>query len=168
MLFFGVFQTLGAVFVGLGVRQMLEGDSGGKSQIFVGAIFAGTGTLFSALFMRELNAWAFPVSVMFTVFIALSTIILPKEILERFGAIAASMAIGGFGMLMGGAVLIGTLQAQQDILFGILFAGCWGSVGFAFFLTGLGALLQGKRLRFKQNSPGKYEIAEADQEQKSN
>lgn len=93
-LFFGVFQTLGAVFVGLGVRQMLEGEPGGGGQIFFGGIFAGAGTLFSAVFMHELNSWAFPVGVMFTFFIALSTIILPKEILERFGAIAAAMAIG--------------------------------------------------------------------------
>ncbi len=159
MLFFGVFQTLGAVFVGLGVRQLLEGEAGGGS-IFMGAIFAGAGTLFSAVFMHELNTWAFPISVMFTFLVALSTIILPKEILERFGAIAFTIAIGGFATFVGGAVLIGTLRAQQEVLFGILFGGCWGSVGLGFLLTGVSALLRGKRLRFKQTSPGKYEIAE--------
>ena len=167
MLFFGVFQTLGAVYVGLGVRQLLEGESGGGS-IFFGAMFAGAGTLFSAVFMRELNAWSFPVGVMFTVFIALSTIILPKEILQRYGAIAFTIAIGGFGTLVGGAVLIGTLRAQEEILFGILFGGCWGFVGLGFFLTGVSALVRGKRLRFKQKRPGSYELAEDEEDQKTN
>lgn len=167
MLFFGVFQTLGAVFVGLGVRHLLEGESGGGA-IFFGAIFAGAGTLFSAVFMHELNSWAFPVGVMFTFSVALSTIILPKEILERFGTIAFMIAIGGFATFVGGAVLIGTLRAQQEILFGLLFGGCWGSVGLGFLLTGVNALLRGKRLRFKQKRPGKYEIVEDEGERTSN
>lgn len=167
MLFFGVFQTLGAVFVGLGVRDLLEGEAGGGS-IFFGAIFAGTGTLFSAVFMHELNTWAFPVGVMWTFFVTLSIIILPKEILQRYGAIAATIAIGGFGTLVGGGVLIGTLRAQEEILFGILFGGCWGSVGLGFLLTGVSALLRGKPLRFKQKRPGSYEITEDEEEQKPN
>lgn len=71
-------------------------------------------------------------------------------------------------MLIGGAVLIGTLRAQEEVLFGVLFGGCWGSAGFVFFATGLGALLQGKRLRFKQKRPGSYELVEDEKDNKTN
>lgn len=167
MLFFGVFQTLGAVFVGLGVRDLLEGEPGGGS-IFFGAVFAGTGTLFSAVFMHGLNTWAFPVGVMFTFFITLGVIFSPKEILQRYGAITAVIALGGFATLVGGGVLIGTLRAQEEILFGILFGGCWGTVGLGFLLTGVSALLRGKRLHFKPKGSGKYEIVEDEEETKLN
>ncbi len=158
MLFFGVFQVIGAVFVGLGVRQMLRGESAGTGQIFFGAIFAGAGTLFSGVFMHELNAWGFPVGVMTTCLVALGVIFSPEEILQRFGASVGVIALGGFATLVGGAVLIGTLRAQEEILFGILFGGCWGSVGLGFLLTGVNALVRGKPLRFKEKGPGKYEV----------
>jgi hypothetical protein len=58
MLFFGVFQVLGAAFIGLGVRQLLQGQPEGIGQIFAGGMFAGVGTLFSVVFMHEINPWS--------------------------------------------------------------------------------------------------------------
>lgn len=165
-LFCAVFQTLGAAFIGLGVRAMLNGETGNGGQILFGAIFAGAGTLFSFAMTREFNAWGFPIGVMWTFLVILGTIFTPQEILARFGASVTTIALGSFAALVGGAVLIGTIRAQEEILFGILFGGCWSVVGWSLALTGIGALLRGKPLRFKRKRAGEYEIVPADQAEK--
>ena len=158
MLFFGIFQLLGAIFLGLGVRQMIAGESNGVGQVFIGTIFGGVGLLFSALFMYQMNTWGFPAGAMITFGVALTTMFAPQELLTRFGASILMIGIGGIVALMGALVLIAAWRTRQEILFGILFGGCWGSVGLMFLLTGLGALVRGKPLRFKQTGSGSYTI----------
>lgn len=163
VLFFGVFQVLGAVFLGWGVRQMIAGESSGVGQVFIGAMFAGVGTLFSAVFMYQINAWGFPVGLLATFFVTLVTMFAPQELLTRFGASVMLVGIGGFAVFVAGMVLMSALRAAQDIWFAVIFGVCWGGVGLGFLLTGLGALWRGKSLRFKQTGPGSYTIEPAEE-----
>lgn len=166
MLFFGVFQVLGAAFIGLGVRQLLQGQPEGIGQIFAGGMFAGVGTLFSVVFMHEINPWSIRAGIAIVFIVVLGVTFATDELLQRFGAIATVIGIGSVGAIMGGIVLLETMRMQQEIVFGLLFGGCWGFVGLGFLLTGLGALLRGKPLRFRQKGAGTYEIVldETDEE----
>lgn len=167
MLFFGVFQVLGAVFLGLGVRQMIAGESSGVGHVFIGAMFGGVGTLFSAVFMYQINSWGFPVGLLVTFFVTLVTMFAPQEFLTRFGASVMLVGIGGFAVFVAGMVLTSALRAAQDIWFAVIFGVCWGGVGLSLLLSGLGALLRGKPLRFKQTGPGSYTI-ESDEDLATN
>lgn len=169
VVFFGVFQAFGGAWVGAGARGLFERVPKAVGMIGAGIVFAGVATLMSAVFLIPINPWLFYAGLGIFALAALGGAFFSRDYLEEIG-IGTIIAIG----LGGAAAAIGVLVAAkglrewqnlalEDVLFGILFSGCWVTVGLAFFITGLSALLRGKGLGLRPARDGSMELVPSEE-----
>ena len=165
ILFFGVFQAVGGILIGLGVRRLIEQPSAGLGGIILGLGWSAATTLVCYVMLYSVEPKLFFLELIVLGSCTVGRIIVPQEWVDGIGAgTVLAIALGTVVTVIGAGVAIETFRRQEEILFGILFGGCWSFVGITFFATGVRALLRGKPLHLRQKSAGKYELTEDDEQ----
>lgn len=158
VIFFGLFEAVGGISIGMGVRDMIAGSSKNLGSVFAGALFGGAALLMSGLMLRPLNLWLFVLGVLVFLAAFAARVLVPQEVVDRIGAgTLVALGIGIAVLPVGGVVGVEAFR-NDDALFGMVFGGCTTLVGGSFFLTGVGALLRGKPLILRTIRQGEMEI----------
>ena len=174
VLVFALFQLLGGVAFGAGLRQLYAAITASDAEarsaalpqarglLLTGLVFGGIGTAVSALVFLRTDSRLFLVGAGLLAAAVLGSALLPRSMLQELGA--GTLASIGIGVLV---VPLAALVAMEgfrngDPGFGLLWGGCAGFVGLTFLLGGLQALLSGKALVLVQTSPGSYQVETAD------
>ena len=164
ILFFGVFEAIGGILIGLGVHRLIEQASTGLGSIVLGVVWSAATTLVCYTLLYRVEPKLFYLELIVLGSCTVGRIIVPQEWVDGIGAgTVLAIALGTVVTVIGAGVAIETFRRQEEILFGILFGGCWSFVGITFFATGVRALLRGKPLHLRQKSAGKYMLTEDDE-----
>ncbi len=160
----GAAQLVGGVYLGLGIKQLLARQPHAFAGIGLGMFWGGVPTLMSALFLFNSNRGLFALGVALWLGVALLRVIVPDGLIASIGsgtivAVVIGLAVTPVGVL----VLIESIRRNQEVLFGILFGGCWSFVGFGFLSAGLGALLRGKPLHLRPDGRGGNTLVSTDE-----
>ena len=174
VLVFGLFQLIGGVTFGAGLRQVYAAFSAADAEtrssnllqargaLVSGAVFGGIATLVStAYFLPDYRPY-YLAGLAVLACAVLGSFFLPRFILQEIGA--GTLAGLGIGLIV---LPMGVLVAMEgfrngDVWFGLAWGGCAGFVGLVFVLSSLQALLSGKALVLHQKGPGTYEMMSAE------
>ena len=174
-LFFALFQLIGGVAFGAGLRQLYaavtvfdaEARGAGLTQarglLVTGLAFGGIVTVVSALAFARSDSRLFLIGVGLLAVAVLGSALLPRFMLQELGA--GTLAAIGIGVLVVPMAVLVAIEGFRngDPGFGLVWGGCAGFVGLTFLLGGLQALLSGKALVLAQTSPGSYQLETAAQ-----
>ncbi len=169
VVFFAVFQAFGGVLIGAGMRALIAGTPKAIGPMIAGFVAAGTGTLMSGVFLLTINPWLFYTGLIILALALLGSAFLSRDYLEEIGiGTIIAIGLGAAAAAIGGLVAAKGLKdwqslAFEDIVFGVLFSGCWLTVGLGFFITGLGSLLRGTGLGLRSAQDGSMELVPSDE-----
>lgn len=169
VVFFAVFQAFGGVLMGAGMRALSMGTPKAIGPMVAGFVGAGTATLMSGVFLLSINPGLFYAGLIIVALALLGGAFLSRDYLEEIGiGTIIAIGMGGAGVAIGLLVVAKGLRDWQnlsfeDIIFGVLFSGCWLTVGLGFFITGLGSLLRGTGLGLRPARDGSMELVPSDE-----
>jgi len=173
VLFFALFQLLGGVSIGAGLRQLLaairDADAEARAaalspalrSLFFGVLSGGIVTAVSALAFAASARPLFLAGLAVLLSAILGSALLPRSVLQELGA--GTLAGIGIGLLVVPMAVLVAIEGFRngDPVFGLIWGGCAGFVGLVFLLSGLQALLSGKALVLRQTAPGSYTVMSA-------
>ena len=174
ILFFALFQLIGGVAFGAGLRQLYAGFTASdgaaraaglkqaRGLLLTGLLFGGIVTAVSALAFLRSDSRLFLVGAGLLVAAVLGSALLPRFMLQELGA--GTLTAIGIGLLVAPMAVLVAVEGfrKGDPGFGLVWGGCAGFVGLTFLLGGLQALLSGKALVLVQTSPGSYQVETAE------